>query len=152
MSTSHEQEIKRPKKSDWRDNVGWCGTFSRKNGIYSSTFFAIHLFQDKFGPPAGGQRPAQPSSSSRYEPSRDHGRGGDSYGYSSSSQRGYRDEGSRRDHHGHDMYDGAGITSHSSMVSIPSGPAAGSGDQIYVRNVSFIIFFTIYNRRLLILS
>ncbi|KAG0311146.1 hypothetical protein BGZ97_012053 [Linnemannia gamsii] len=95
----------------------------------------IEVREDKFGPPAGGQRPAQPSSSSRYEPSRDHGRGGDSYGYSSSSQRGYRDEGSRRDHHGHDMYDGAGITSHSSMASIPSGPAAGSGDQIYVRNL-----------------
>ncbi|KAF8948934.1 hypothetical protein BGZ47_001143 [Haplosporangium gracile] len=95
----------------------------------------IEVREDKFGPPAGGQRPTQPSSSSRYEPSRDHGRGGDSYGYSSSSQRGYRDEGGRRDHHGHDMYDGAGISSHSSMASIPSGPAAGSGDQIYVRNL-----------------
>lgn len=95
----------------------------------------IEVREDKFGPPAGGARPAAPSSSSRYEPSRDFGRGGDSYNYSSSSQRGYREEG-RRDH-GHDMYDGAGISSHGngSMANIPSGPAAGSGDQIYVRNL-----------------
>ncbi|KAF9901707.1 hypothetical protein EC991_005778 [Linnemannia zychae] len=95
----------------------------------------IEVREDKFGPPAGGARPAASSSSSRYEPSRDFGRGGDSYGYNSSSQRGYREEGSRRDHHSHDMYDSAGISSHSSMASIPSGPAAGSGDQIYVRNL-----------------
>ncbi|KAF9927606.1 hypothetical protein FBU30_003028 [Linnemannia zychae] len=86
---------------------------------------------DKFGPPAGGQRPAPSSSSSRYESSRDYSRGS-SYGYGS-SQRSYRDDGGRRDH-GHDMYDGAGMNSHS-MASIPSGPAAGSGDQIYVRNL-----------------
>ncbi|KAG0364913.1 hypothetical protein BGX24_004402, partial [Mortierella sp. AD032] len=100
--------------------------------IYGNGFIG-GLHGDKFGPPAGGARPAPASSSSRYEQSRDFGRGGDNYGYNSGSgQRGYREESSRRDHHSHDVFDGA---SHTSMASIPSGPAAGSGDQIYVRNL-----------------
>ena len=102
------------------------GDDRKKGRSYSSMFFAINLSQDKFGPPAGGPRSVgHSSSSSRYEQPRDYGRGSD-YSYSSSS---------RRDHHNHDMYDGAGS---GSMASIPSGPAAGSGDQIYVRNVSFL--------------
>ncbi|KAG0205745.1 hypothetical protein BGX28_002712 [Mortierella sp. GBA30] len=116
---------------------------NRSKGSGTVSFDSAH--DDKFGPPAGGSsRNAAPTaSSSRYEPSRDHGRGGDSYGYDHGSSRGYRDEGSRggRDHHGPDFYDGTRSSGHHgygndvNMAAVPSGPAAGSGDQIYIRNL-----------------
>lgn len=90
--------------------------------------------QDKFGPPAGGARSAAPPPSSSYR--------GDSYG---GYGRDYRDDTrSGRDHHGNDLYTPSAPVNHGSHAShstyggdIPSGPAAGSGDQIYIRNVRY---------------
>ncbi|KAF9965614.1 hypothetical protein BGZ70_004469 [Mortierella alpina] len=117
---------------------------NRSKGSGTVSFDSAH--DDKFGPPAGGSSRgmAPAASSSRYEPSRDHGRGGDSYGHDNGNGRGYRDEGSRggRDHHASDFYDGARSSGHhghaygdATMAAVPSGPAAGSGDQIYIRNL-----------------
>ncbi|KAF9987773.1 hypothetical protein BGZ75_000132 [Mortierella antarctica] len=118
---------------------------NRSKGSGTVSFDSTH--DDKFGPPAGGSSRGMPSaaSSSRYEPSRDHGRGGgDSYGHDNGGGRGYRDEGSRggRDHHAPDFYDGSRSSGHhghgygdATMAAVPSGPAAGSGDQIYIRNL-----------------
>ncbi|KAF9195136.1 hypothetical protein BGZ51_004563 [Haplosporangium sp. Z 767] len=105
----------------------------------------IEVREDKHGPSAGG--PAR--GSSRFDPpppprnnshrGDDYGRGS-SYGYgdyrqeSSSSRSRHTDynEGSSRSsrhgHHNHSYHD-------MSMESVPSGPAAGSGDQIYIRNL-----------------
>jgi hypothetical protein len=114
----------------------------------------FYQFQDKFGPPSGGSSRAMetPSSSARYEPSRDYGRGGnDSYAYGSggsSNYRGGREEAGRggRDRYGHDAYNGSGSSGHFrddiNMADVPSGPAAESGAQIYIRNVSqtYLVF------------
>ncbi|KAF9347813.1 hypothetical protein BGX34_002876, partial [Mortierella sp. NVP85] len=109
----------------------------------------IYVANDKYGPPAGGGS----RGTSRYEPSRsshrgdDYGRGSsgynDSYGYSSSGHGDYRHEGSGSRHH--DLYDGTARSNHHTTnyndmamdASIPSGPAAGSGDQIYIRNLPY---------------
>ncbi|KAF9582327.1 hypothetical protein BGW38_000345 [Lunasporangiospora selenospora] len=131
--------------------------------VLPSTFRCISLVndasheQDKFGPPAGGSRGSSHPSSSRYERDRgssyrgeDYSRGGnsggygDSYGYGNSggSNHDYR-HGPRGRHH--DVYDGSSRSgghhgggafgNDASMESIPSGPAAGSGDQVYIRNL-----------------
>ncbi|KAF9433168.1 hypothetical protein BGZ76_009807 [Entomortierella beljakovae] len=110
----------------------------------------IEVREDKFGPPAGGSSrgPSRHESSrhessrhessrhdSRHEPSR--GGYSDSYGYGSGGHNSYRHDNSRQ----HDLYDGSARSHHSSayndmsMDSVPSGPAAGSGDQIYIRNL-----------------
>ncbi|KAG0300791.1 hypothetical protein BGZ98_008898 [Dissophora globulifera] len=113
---------------------------------------------DKFGPPAGGAT----RGSSRHEPSRgsssrgeDYGRGsggggggggygGDSYSYGSGGHGDYRHESSSSSRSQHDVYDGRSGRHSSNYaaepgmdVSIPSGPAAGSGDRIYIRNLPF---------------
>ncbi|KAF9184398.1 hypothetical protein BGZ51_003367 [Haplosporangium sp. Z 767] len=78
----------------------------------------IEVREDKFGPPSGGSSRAGPSSHS----------------YDSGHSRNYRDS-------GHDLYDGARSSNQGdyrddiNMAAVPSGPAAGSGDQIYVRNL-----------------
>ncbi|KAF9354790.1 hypothetical protein BGX26_007362 [Mortierella sp. AD094] len=108
----------------------------------------IEVREDKFGPPSGGpsRGAGPPASSSRYDPPppRDYGRG-DSYGYGHSGSRPSRGHdvynGSRASR-SHDVYNGSGSTSHGdirgsdfNMADIPSGPAAESGDQIYIRNL-----------------
>ncbi|KAF8923482.1 hypothetical protein BGZ58_002901 [Dissophora ornata] len=112
---------------------------------------------DKFGPPAGGatrssskNEPAPARGSSRGE---DFGRGGsssfggDSFSYGNGGHGDYNrhESSSSSSRPQHDLYDGSSRTSrHASNyndiamdVSIPSGPAAGSGDQIYIRNLPF---------------
>ncbi|KAI1303908.1 hypothetical protein EDD11_005274 [Mortierella claussenii] len=103
----------------------------------------IEVREDKYGPPSGA---ASRGSASRSEPSRGGGYNG-SYGHGSSGHGGrggygdYRHESSGRQS---DFYDGNSRSSHHnggyndiSMEAIPSGPAAGSGDQIYIRNLPF---------------
>ncbi|KAG0320365.1 hypothetical protein BGZ99_004557 [Dissophora globulifera] len=118
----------------------------------------VYVANDKFGPPAGGAT----RGSSRHEPSRgsssrgeDYGRGsggggggsggygGDSYSYGSGGHGDYRHE-SSSSRSQHDVYDGRSGRHSSNYaaepgmdVSIPSGPAAGSGDRIYIRNLPF---------------
>ncbi|KAF9400427.1 hypothetical protein BGX21_004336 [Mortierella sp. AD011] len=116
---------------------------NRSKGSGTVSFETSH--DDKFGPPSGGPSRGPPASSSRYDPPpRDYGRG-NSYGYGHSSGRPSRShdvyDGSRTGR-GHDVYNGSGSTSHGdfrdsdfNMADIPSGPAAGSGDQIYIRNL-----------------
>ncbi|KAI8355449.1 hypothetical protein B0O80DRAFT_449317 [Mortierella sp. GBAus27b] len=115
----------------------------------------IEVREDKFGPPAGGGGGGGGSrGSSRYEPTRnshrsdDYSRGNSGYndsygGYSGTGHSDYRhDSGSSRHH---DAYDGTARSNHHSSnyndmsmdASIPSGPAAGSGDQIYIRNLPY---------------
>ncbi|KAF9427597.1 hypothetical protein BGZ94_004593 [Podila epigama] len=117
---------------------------------------------DKFGPPAGGSSHRAPSpvrydhhSSSRdyhshtHSTDRDRDRGSynDSYGYGSSynnsgSGNSRHDDYRSSDRHGHHHHHSSAHDSYnsrhyadSSMNSVPSGPAAGSGDQIYIRNL-----------------
>ncbi|KAI8603116.1 hypothetical protein EDD21DRAFT_369983 [Dissophora ornata] len=117
----------------------------------------IEVREDKFGPPAGGatrssskNEPAPARGSSRGE---DFGRGGsssfggDSFSYGNGGHGDYNrhESSSSSSRAQHDLYDGSSRTSrHASNyndiamdVSIPSGPAAGSGDQIYIRNLPF---------------
>ncbi|KAG0252867.1 hypothetical protein BG011_006700 [Mortierella polycephala] len=100
---------------------------------------------DKHGPSAGV--PAR--GSSRYDPPpppRNSSHRGDDYGRGRSYGYGdYRQESSSSRSRHTDYYEGSsrssrhGHYSHSyhdmSMASVPSGPAAGSGDQIYIRNI-----------------
>ncbi|KAF9907160.1 hypothetical protein BX616_000514 [Lobosporangium transversale] len=94
----------------------------------------IEVREDKYGPPAGGSS----RGSSRYDNHRSSSYN-DSYGYGSSGHSDYRHDSSSGRHH--DVYDGTSRNHHSSsyndmsMEAIPSGPAAGSGDQIYIRNL-----------------
>ncbi|KAG0100778.1 hypothetical protein BGZ93_003594 [Podila epicladia] len=113
-------------------------------------------WRDKFGPPSGGGGSSRaPPSPARYELSSSRGGsyrddynrsgdrasyGGDSYGYSGSSRG--QDEYRPSDRHTSDRHHGSSQDNFgsrhygdSSMNSVPSGPAAGSGDQIYVRNL-----------------
>ncbi|KAF9547607.1 hypothetical protein EC957_008263 [Mortierella hygrophila] len=104
---------------------------------------------DKFGPQAGPRsshrgddyRPSHGGYSESRE-SRDRGYGSttsssryDDYRRESSSgrSRDYYDSGS----HGHSSSSRSGRHDDMSMASVPSGPAAGSGDRIYVRNLPF---------------
>ncbi|KAF9331982.1 hypothetical protein BGZ91_011886 [Linnemannia elongata] len=105
-------------------------------------------FTDKFGPQAGSRsshrgddyRPSSGYSESRE--SRDRGYGSttgssryDDYRRESSSgrSRDYYESGS----HGHSSSSRGGRHDDMSMDSVPSGPAAGSGDRIYIRNLPF---------------
>ncbi|KAG9066443.1 hypothetical protein KI688_001669 [Linnemannia hyalina] len=107
------------------------------------------LRADKFGPQAGSRsshrgddyRPSHGGYSESRE-SRDRGYGSttsssryDDYRRESSSgrSRDYYDSGS----HGHSSSSRSGRHDDMSMASVPSGPAAGSGDRIYVRNLPF---------------
>ncbi|KAF9356152.1 hypothetical protein BGX26_005663 [Mortierella sp. AD094] len=111
------------------------------------------IADDKFGPPAGGSGRGP---SSRHEPSRHDSSRHDSSRHDSSRGSNYNDSysygngGGHSDHRHdstsrqHDLYDGSARSHHSttafndmSMESVPSGPAAGSGDQIYIRNLPF---------------
>lgn len=124
---------------------------------YPTTPFILPtLYQDKFGPQAGSRsshrgdahrgddyRPSSGYSESRE--SRDRG-----YGSTTSSSRydDYRREsnsGRSRDYyesssHGHSSSSRGGRHDDMSMDSVPSGPAAGSGDRIYIRNVWLSLF------------
>ncbi|KAG0197588.1 hypothetical protein BGX28_008968 [Mortierella sp. GBA30] len=95
----------------------------------------IEVREDKYGPPAGGRGSSYGHSNSDYrhesssgrdrDRDRDHGR-----------DRG-RERERERDRQ-HDMYDGGSRgygNNDISMDMVPSGPAAGSGDQIYIRNL-----------------
>ncbi|KAF9111983.1 hypothetical protein BGX27_004164 [Mortierella sp. AM989] len=102
----------------------------------------IEVREDKYGPPAGGPNrgPSSRHESSRYEPSRG-GSYNDSYSHGDGGNSDYKHDSSSRQH---DLYDGSSARSHHSntyadmsMESVPSGPAAGSGDQIYIRNLPF---------------
>ncbi|KAG0065665.1 hypothetical protein BGZ89_008056 [Linnemannia elongata] len=113
----------------------------------------IEVREDKFGPQAGSRsshrgdahrgddyRPSSGYSESRE--SRDRGYGSttgssryDDYRRESSSgrSRDYYESGS----HGHSSSSRGGRHDDMSMDSVPSGPAAGSGDRIYIRNLPF---------------
>ncbi|KAG0037708.1 hypothetical protein BGZ82_002011 [Podila clonocystis] len=119
----------------------------------------IEVREDKFGPPSGGGGGSSraPPSPPRYEPSTSRGSsyrddysrngeranyGGDSFGYSGNSSNRGHDEYRPSDRHSSDRHQGSSHDNYSSrhfgdssMNSVPSGPAAGSGDQIYVRNL-----------------
>ena len=115
-------------------------------------FLFSTLYQDKFGPQAGSRsshrgddyRPSHGGYSESRE-SRDRG-----YGSTTSSSRydDYRREsssGRSRDYyesgsHGHSSSSRSGRRDDMSMDSVPSGPAAGSGDRIYIRNVRLSLF------------
>ncbi|KAF8970529.1 hypothetical protein BGZ46_010425 [Entomortierella lignicola] len=106
----------------------------------------IEVREDKYGPPAGGSNrgPSSRHEHSRHDSSRHESSRGnnynDSYSYGNGGHHDNRHDNSSRQH---DLYDGSARSHHSnafndmSMESIPSGPAAGSGDQIYIRNLPF---------------
>ncbi|KAF9283573.1 hypothetical protein BGZ68_005260 [Mortierella alpina] len=102
------------------------GGVSSKRDV-DSTGRQVYVSNDKYGPPAGGRGGS-------------HGPSSVDYRHESSSSRD-RDRDRERDRHRsiHDSGSRGYSHSHSRndifMDVIPSGPAAGSGDQIYVRNL-----------------
>lgn len=121
-------------------------------GPTDNSFPFFYSFQDKFGPQAGSRSSHRgddyrPSNGGYSEPRESRDRG---YGSTTASSRydDYRREsnsGRSRDYyesgsHGHSSSSRGGRHDDMSMDSVPSGPAAGSGDRIYVRNVRHSLF------------
>ncbi|KAF9924195.1 hypothetical protein FBU30_005790 [Linnemannia zychae] len=94
----------------------------------------IEVREDKFGPQTGSRSHRGDDYRSSHGDSRDRG-----YGSTSSARYDdYRRE--SRSNRSRDYYDHSSSRSRHddmSMDSVPSGPAAGSGDRIYIRNLPF---------------